>query len=77
VESFDDVIAGPTLTHRVARLTFERMHLASAAPWWSAKPAEFGLHHLNAPSNQAELSRWVGSAINYLRQELGRCTVRQ
>ena len=39
VESFDDVIAGPTLIDRVTRLTFERMHLASAAPWWSAKPS--------------------------------------
>lgn len=77
VERFDDIFAAPTLSDRIAGLTFERMHLASAAPWWSNRPAEFGLHHLHAPLNQAELSRWVGAAIAYIRQELSRCVARR
>ncbi len=67
----------PSLPDRIAGLTFERMHLASAAPWWSDRPAEFALHHLNAPSDEAALSRWLGCAIDYVRQELSRCAVRR
>ncbi|CAA2161178.1 hypothetical protein MBRA_06338 [Methylobacterium brachiatum] len=74
VEDFNAVTGTAPLAERIAGLAFERMHLASAAPWWSGRPAEFGEHHLNAPPvDQADLSRWVGSAVAYIRQELTRC----
>lgn len=76
VENFDALTATSSLPDRIAGLTFERMHLASAAPWWSDRPAEFALHHLNAPSDTAALSRWLGAAVAYVRQELSRCVVR-
>lgn len=76
-EEFDALAATQSLPDRIASLTFERMHLASAAPWWSDRPAEFEFHHLNAPSNEAALSRWLGAAIAYVRQELSRCVVRR
>jgi hypothetical protein len=76
VESFDATSAAPPLSERISRLTFERMHLASSVPWWSNKPAEYGLHHLYAPADQAELSRWLSAAIVYIRQEIGRCVRR-
>lgn len=77
IEDFDEIAATPALTDRIACLAFERMHLASAAPWWSDRPAEFDRHHLNAPSDEAALSRWAGAAIVYLRQELSRCVLRR
>jgi hypothetical protein len=77
IEDFGAVAIAPSLGDRIASLTFERMHLASAAPWWSERPAEFKLHHLNAPSNAAALSRWLSEAISYVRQELSRCVMRR
>ncbi|MBA9068029.1 hypothetical protein FHR71_001764 [Methylobacterium sp. RAS18] len=74
VEDFNATSAVRPLAERIKGLAFERMHLASAAPWWSDRPAEFGQHHLNAPPiEQADLSRWVGCAVAYIRQELARC----
>ena len=77
IEDFGALPDAPSLPDRIARLTFERMHLASAAPWWSEGPAEFVLHHLNAPSDEVALSRWLGYAIAYVRQELSRCVMRR
>jgi len=77
IEDFGALPDAPSLPDRIARLTFERMHLASAAPWWSDRPAEFELHHLNAPRDEAALSRWLGCAIAYVRQELSRCVARR
>lgn len=76
IEDFDALAAKPSLSDRIEGLTFERMHLASAAPWWSERPAEFAHHHINAPSDEAALSRWLNAAIAYIRQELSRCVVR-
>jgi hypothetical protein len=72
IETFDPETIAPTLSDRIRALTFERMHLASAAPWWLGTPAEFGAHHLNAPSNREELSRWLAATLAYLKQELSR-----
>jgi hypothetical protein len=76
VETFDAEVVTPTLSDRIHALTFERLHLASAAPWWLSIPAEFGAHHLNAPSDQEDVSRWLAAAIRYLKQELSRCITR-
>lgn len=77
VESFDGEVGTPTLSDRIRELTFEKMHLASAAPWWLSRPAEFGLHHFNAPAEQGDLSRWLTAAIAYIKQELSRCVARR
>lgn len=77
VEDFEKALAIPSLTDRVRALAFEKMHLASAAPWWTSQPAEYGVHHLNAPANQVELSRWLMAAVEYIKQEVSRCTIRR
>jgi hypothetical protein len=77
IEDFGALSQRPGLPDRIASITFERMHLASAAPWWSDRQPEFVLHHVNAPPDETALSRWLGSAIGYLRQELSRCVVRR
>jgi hypothetical protein len=76
-ETFSAHGATSTVWDRMHGLTFERMHLASAAPWWLSGPAKFELHHLNAPANQGELSRWLTAAIGYIKQELSRCEARR
>lgn len=77
IENFDTEVITPTLSDRIRALTFEKMHLASAAPWWLNRSAEFGLHHLNAPANQEDLLRWLTAALVYIKQELSRCTMRR
>jgi hypothetical protein len=77
VENFDVEVVTPTLSDRIRALTFEKMHLASVAPWWLSRPAEFGLHHLNAPPGKEELLRWLTAALAYIKQELSRCTMRR
>jgi hypothetical protein len=59
----------------VRAATVERMHFASAAPWWvqhgdAAHPA-----HMNAPKDDAGLTRWILACITYIRQELARCEI--
>lgn len=77
VENFDVEPATRTLSDRIRSLTLEKMHLASAAPWWVSRPAEFGLHHLNAPESQEDLLRWLTASLAYIKQELSRCTLRR
>lgn len=77
VEDFDALATVPTLSDRLTRLTIERMHLASAAPWWVALPGPYGAHHLNAPASQDELTRWFAASLGYVAQELSRCAVRR
>lgn len=77
VENFDVEVATRTLSDRICSLTLEKMHLASAAPWWTSRPAEFGLHHLNAPESKEDLLRWLTASLSYIKQELSRCTLRR
>lgn len=58
----------------LASLSIERMHLASAAPWWEQSTGSS--LHANAPAEVASLSRWLLQSIQYARQELGRCSFR-
>lgn len=76
-EDFEKAVMKPRLVDRVRALTFERMHLASAAPWWSSSRPQFGEHHLNAPADLGELSRWLAASIVYIKQELSRCSLRR
>lgn len=73
VETFEPASAVTALSDRICALALEKMHLASAAPWWLKRPAEFGMHQLNAPDSHEALSRWLEAAIVYIRQELSRC----
>jgi hypothetical protein len=76
VEDFELVVREQTVDNLVRRLSIERMHLASAAPWWlPAATGEVG-HHMNAPPDLHALNRWLHESIAYLRQELGRCIIR-
>jgi hypothetical protein len=52
-------------------LTIERMHLASAAPWWRWPIIPIA----TAPADVAELDRWILGCISYLRQEVQRCKI--
>ena len=47
----------------------ERMHLASAAPWWQ----EHNVQIANAPKNLSELDRWIVGCLSYMQRELKRC----
>jgi hypothetical protein len=77
IENFGPEAPTETLEARIGAITFERMHLASAAPWWLNGFGEFGQHHLNAPSDRTQLLRWLGAALAYIRQELSRCVLRR
>lgn len=72
VEEFDEP-STLTLSERIRALSLERMHFASAAPWWLKDPSRYGMHQLNAPDSRDALSRWIKSAVDYIRQELSRC----
>lgn len=76
VEDFDVVVSETNLTSLLQSLTVEKMHLASAAPWWLPEPIDGSVHHANAPPDISSLTRWLTNGIGYLRQELKRCVVR-
>ncbi|MFG1244421.1 hypothetical protein V5F32_18735 [Xanthobacter oligotrophicus] len=75
VEDFETALQEPTANDLVRRLSIERMHLASAAPWWLPAPSGDVGHHINAPRDLPALSRWLNHSLLYLRQELARCVV--
>lgn len=75
VEDFDAAMRAPTVDELVRRFSVERMHLASAAPWWLPEFDEEVGRHMNTPPNLLGLDRWLSQSILYLRQELGRCVI--
>ncbi|MNS23200.1 hypothetical protein D3C72_550080 [compost metagenome] len=75
VENFETALQEPTVDDLLRRLSIERMHLASAAPWWLPPPSSDVGRHMNAPSDLPALSRWLNHSLAYLRQELARCVV--
>lgn len=75
VEDFDAALEEPTIDDLVGRISVERMHLASAAPWWLPKPTSDSGHHMNAPEDLPALTRWLSHSLLYLRQELARCVI--
>ena len=57
----------------VKRMALDRIHFASAAPWWlPSAHRPYGLH-MNAPLDSGALTRWTVQCVAYLRQELARC----
>ena len=75
VEDFETALQESTVDDLVRRLSVERMHLASAAPWWLPALSGDVDRHMNAPGDLPALSRWLNHSLLYLRQELARCVV--
>jgi hypothetical protein len=65
----------PDILMLVRAITIERMHFASAAPWWIHNAGALRPIHMNAPQDDAGLTRWLLACINYLKQELMRCEI--
>jgi hypothetical protein len=61
------------LLEKVRQTAIERIHFASAAPWWLKQSKDALPSHMNAPEHPDELLRWVLACVSYIRQELKRC----
>ena len=59
----------PRIGDILLKLPIERMHLASAAPWWQPPKVRIA----NFPKTVSELDRWILSCVRYIRQEMSRC----
>lgn len=75
VEDFGVETAEPNVLLLLQYATIERMHFASAAPWWLKVTNGQPPLHMNAPEDVESLSRWLFSCISYLKQELARCEI--
>jgi hypothetical protein len=53
-------------------VSLEKMHFASAAPWWKNEGAGRELH-MNAPENAESIFRWILASVSYIQQEIKRC----
>jgi hypothetical protein len=54
------------------QVSLEKIHFASAAPWWKNEEAGRELH-MNAPENAESIFRWILASVTYIRQEIKRC----
>jgi hypothetical protein len=59
---------------KALRLATDRMHFASAAPWWRNNETADSAH-VNAPSTLDGLNNWTVRCMRYIHQELGRCAL--
>jgi hypothetical protein len=57
----------------IKQLALERIHFASAAPWWLSNVNQSHGLHMNAPPGIDALVRWTVQCVSYVRQELARC----
>lgn len=57
----------------VTYTAFERLHFASAAPWWRRNVSDIYGVHMNAPSSAEDVARWILETVAYVKDELGRC----
>ena len=74
VEDFSD--EAPSVDALVRLVTIESVHFASGAHWWALPPADGLPLHVNAPGDDADLTRWLESSLSYIKQELERCRLR-
>lgn len=73
VEEFNSGEVADDAISIVKRMALERIHFASAAPWWLPNANRpYGVH-MNAPPDPGALTRWTVQCVAYLRQELARC----
>ena len=75
VEDFENTITNGNVTELILSATLERLHFASAAPWWKAQEFEEKSVYVNAPSDEQTLSRWMVGCIAYLKKELDLCVI--
>jgi hypothetical protein len=76
IEDFEaEAAQEPNVLALVRAATIERMHFASAAPWWVQNIGAAHPAHMNAPEDGAGLTRWILACIAYMRQELARCDI--
>lgn len=71
VKDFSSSEIGSTPDEIATRLTIERMHLASHAPWWIGSSQAVS----SSPASVADLNNWVIGCLKYIRQEVGRCNL--
>ena len=72
LQEFDPNDASQKLLEKVRQATLERMHFASAAPWWVKQPQGAQPSHMNAPHDPEDLLRWTLCCVSYIRQEMQR-----
>ena len=72
-KEFDPSSLEKRLLEKVRHATLERMHFASAAPWWQKQLDQNQPSHMNVPSGSDEVTRWTLGCVSYIRQELRRC----
>ncbi|MBK8161025.1 MAG: hypothetical protein IPK59_20455 [Rhodospirillaceae bacterium] len=76
VEDFAKASADSDVMSLTSLATIERMHFASAEPWWIGQATDIKPIHQNAPDAEVGLTRWVSACIKYLKQELIHCQFR-
>jgi hypothetical protein len=72
-EEFSPSNLTPDILADLQEMTLERIHFASAAPWWLLQHDRAYDLHMNAPSDPEGLLRWIIACVAYIRQELKRC----
>jgi hypothetical protein len=72
-EEFDPTTMTQNILTDFQAVALERIHFASAAPWWLPSNNESQAPHMNAPSDPNALMRWTLACVMYIRQELRRC----
>jgi hypothetical protein len=72
-EEFDPTTTTQNILTDFQYITLERIHFASAAPWWLPDVHDSQARHMNAPSDANALMRWTLACVTYIRQELRRC----
>jgi hypothetical protein len=75
VQDFIEETTESDLDALFCSIGLERMHFASAAPWWAVQSVSTR-PHMNAPAEERGLTRWMSGCLSYLKQELRRCDVR-
>jgi hypothetical protein len=73
VEEFKGAEAADDPISDVKQVALDRIHFASAAPWWLPNADRPYGRHMNAPPDAGALTRWTVQCVAYLRQELARC----
>jgi hypothetical protein len=76
IEDFSAEHLRPDLNDLLRSISFERMHLASAARWWLPAVSIVRGHHMNIPPDLPGLTRWLSQSVLYMQQELKRCVLR-
>jgi hypothetical protein len=69
---FSSATLGKDILMAARQVSLEKIHFASAAPWWRKEEAGRELH-MNAPEDPESIFRWILGSVSYIRQEIKRC----